>query len=314
MPIPADYSFTRYLAAKKTVDDRALNRYVWRCLERAVHERVGSAPLDVLEIGAGIGTMVERMLAWNLLRGDATLTAIDALPDNVAEARLRLPHWAKENGMAVEDGADGLIAVWDKTRRITMEWEAIDLFDFVDRERPSSGKAERHWDLVVAHAFLDLVHIPSSLPLILSLLKNGGLFYFTINFDGVTALEPPFDPAFDVQVEALYHQTMDQRVIGGRQSGDSRSGRRLFQYLRSAGAEILAAGSSDWVVFPGKEGYTADEAYFLHFIVHTVYTALWGHPQLDPSRLVAWADKRHAQIEQGELVYIAHQIDFVGRA
>ena len=81
----------------------------------------------------------------------------------------------------------------------------------------------------------------------------------------------------------------------------------------AAGAEILDAGSSDWVVFPGPAGYPADEAFFLHFIIHTVGTALRGHPDLDASALDHWLQERHAQVEQGKLVYIAHQMDFLGR-
>jgi hypothetical protein len=87
----------------------------------------------------------------------------------------------------------------------------------------------------------------------------------------------------------------------------------IFGYLRSAGAELLDAGSSDWVVFAGPNGYPADEAYFLHFIVHTMHAALEGHPDLDAARFEDWVAQRHAQVEQGALVYIAHQLDFLGR-
>jgi hypothetical protein len=111
----------------------------------------------------------------------------------------------------------------------------------------------------------------------------------------------------------LYHRTMDERLVDGRPSGDSRSGRRLFTHLADAGAQILAAGASDWVVFAGQSGYPADEAYFLHFILDTLHQALHAHPNLDPARFAAWLAARHAQVERGELVYIAHQIDFVGR-
>jgi hypothetical protein len=51
----------------------------------------------------------------------------------------------------------------------------------------------------------------------------------------------------------------------------------------------------------------------LHFIIHTIGTALRGHPDLDPVRLPSWIAQRHAQIEAGSLVYIAHQLDFLGR-
>jgi hypothetical protein len=157
------------------------------------------------------------------------------------------------------------------------------------------------------------VDIPTTLPRLFRLLRPGGLFYFTINFDGATLFEPAIDPGFDELIQSLYHRTMDDRITDGHLSGDSRSGRRLFGHLKTAGAQILAAGASDWVVFPGRNGYPDDETYFLHFIIHTIYKALAGHPEMDPLCLDAWATERHAQIERCELVYIAHQMDFVGR-
>ncbi len=59
--------------------------------------------------------------------------------------------------------------------RITLE--AVDLFDFIDRE---PGKAA--WDLLVAHAFLDLVDLAATLPRLLSLLAPGGVFLFHPQF------------------------------------------------------------------------------------------------------------------------------------
>ena len=169
--------------------------------------------------------------------------------------------------------------------------------------------------------------IEATLPILFSLLKPGGLFYFTINFDGATILEPAIEPKFDALIEHLYHQTMDDRVINGRKSGDSQSGRHLFSYLRKLNTNILAAGSSDWVVFAASQlpepaegngsirnhNYPADEAYFLHFIIHTMQQALSNHPQLDQTKFNDWIAERHLQIENGELIYIAHQLDFVGR-
>ena len=55
------------------------------------------------------------------------------------------------------------------------------------------------------------------------LARPGGLFYFSINFDGVTALEPQIDAHLDDEIMRLYHRSMDERVTGGRVSGDSRA-------------------------------------------------------------------------------------------
>jgi len=307
MPIPHTYNFARYLSAKKSVDDRALNQSVWQSLVAALPRATPEKPLQILEVGAGLGTMVERLFAGGMLT-HATYTAIDLEPTLIAEARRRLPRWAAAQGLQVLQDTQTLLRVQRPDQAVRVETEAIDLWRFVTREQ-----GQRTWDLLVAQAFLDLVDVPTTLPALLSLLRPGGLLYCPITFDGGTVFQPELDPEFDVAIAACYHQTMDQRLIAGKPSGDSRTGRHLFAHFQAAGAEVLAAGSSDWVVFAGPNGYAADEAYFLHFIIHTMHTALTGHPHLDAARFMAWIAQRHAQVEQGTLVYIAHQLDVLGR-
>ena len=307
MPIPHTYNFARYLSAKKSVDDRALNQSVWQSLVAALPRATPEKPLQILEVGAGLGTMVERLFAGGMLT-HATYTAIDLEPTLIAEARRRLPRWAAAQGLQVLQDTQTLLRVQRPDQAVRVETEAIDLWRFVTREQ-----GQRTWDLLVAQAFLDLVDVPTTLPALLSLLRPGGLLYCPITFDGGTVFQPELDPEFDVAIAACYHQTMDQRLIAGKPSGDSRTGRHLFAHFQAAGAEVLAAGSSDWVVFAGSNGYAADEAYFLHFIIHTMHTALTGHPHLDAARFMAWIAQRHAQVEQGTLVYIAHQLDVLGR-
>ena len=303
-----DYSFIRYLSAKKNVDSRALNRRVWQSLAEALPPVQPEAPLLVLEVGAGIGTMLERMLQHGLL-GCAVYTAIDVRRDCIIEARSQLQRWAHERDLSVTETARGELLLEQEGQRVLARLEAIDLFDFISREQGSSK-----WDLLIAHAFLDLMDIPATLPRLFSLLRERALYYFTLNFDGLTILEPVIDPHLDELILTLYHQSMDERMVNGRISGDSRTGRHLFRYLKKAGAQILDAGSSDWVVFPRDTGYSSDESYFLHFLIDTIRQALQGHPLLDPARFEAWLAARHTQVEQGELVCIVHQLDFLGRA
>jgi len=306
MAIPSSYSFTRYLAAKKSIDDRALNRHVWGSLGRTLANLPSATPPHVLEVGAGIGTMLERMLDWGLL-AHAAYTGIDADAENIFEGYRRLPIWAERLGLRVSE-SQGLVCLQGEERQVAIELQAAEFFDFAAREC-----GHRLWDVLVAHAFMDLMDIPRVLPPLFSLLKPGGLFYFTIVFDGATILQPEIDPAYDALVETLYHETMDRRSIADKPSGDSRTGRHLFGHLQTAGAELLDAGGSDWVVFAGSQGYPADEAYFLHYIIHTIHTELHGHPELANSRFANWIARRHAQVEEGSLVYIAYQLDFLGR-
>lgn len=288
---PSDYqSFTRYLAAKRTVDDRALNRHVWNTLSRRVAERLRNTAtqFQVLEIGAGIGTMIERTVEWELFAGQRQgvhYTAVDNASENVAFARARLRS----------------AAPW-----LRLELLQADVRDLV-RDPAQIGRC----DLLVANAFLDLVDAPSLLPRLAQLLRPGGLAYFTINFDGATILEPALDPALDRAIEDAYHRTMDTRRVDDLPSGDSRTGRHLFMHLPRGGFHLLSAGSSDWVVFAVDGRYPDDEAYFLHWIVATMHGALRAAPELPAAQFDSWIAARHAQIERGELVYIAHQMDFL---
>jgi hypothetical protein len=51
----------------------------------------------------------------------------------------------------------------------------------------------------------------------------------------------------------------------------------------------------------------------LHYIIHTIATALENRPELDRRRFAEWVEERHRQVERGKMVYIAHQIDLLGR-
>jgi SAM-dependent methyltransferase len=302
--MPDPLSFPRYLAAKRSVDDRALNRRVWDSLVFWLSCHAGQ--LSVLEIGAGIGTMFQRMVEWNGL-SHAEYTAIDSLEENIHYAQSILPSWALTQKLELARKEDSLLFS-APDRSLDLRLRAVDLFDFL-KQAPK----DQHWDLLVANAFLDLVNVPETLPQLAGLLRPGGLLYLTINFDGLTILEPQIDPRLDEKIQQLFHQSMDKRRVAGKLSGDSRTGRRMFTWLRQAGLEILEAGSSDWVVYSREGGYPADEAYFLGFILHFFEDSLLDNPALRNEPFSEWLTARREQIGRGELVYLAHQMDFLVR-
>lgn len=282
-------AFARYLAAKRTIDDRSLNQHVYGALCRGLAPVASSAPVRILDAGCGIGTMIDRLDAWGFLASlpsGSTYRGIDAEGALIARAR----------------------DLHAQPLKIELAFEAATLLEFAARPHNHAS-----YDLLIAHALLDLLDLKSALPALFTLLRGGALGWLTVNFDGITHFEPAFDVAFDAQVEALYHRTMDQRVRDGNPSGDSRTGRHLLTALVAAGFEILAAGSSDWIVFPSGGRYRDDDAWFLTNIVDTVFSALVHYPELPPESLDLWHKARREQIEDGQLCYIAHQIDFLVR-
>lgn len=285
----------RYLAAKRTVDDRALNSAV-------LTELRGLAPYSrILEVGAGLGTMVARLLEWEIIdAGEYTLLDLD--DQMLRDARGWLEDWAAAHGVRFEPMLDGCQVGGLRVRTAHAE-----IGEYLAAGGPDTA------DLVVANAFLDLVDVPAVLPDLLGLLVPGGAYWFTINYDGETIFEPEHE--HDGLVLGAYHRDMDERVRFGRPAGESQTGRHLFGHLYAAGAPPLMAGSSDWVVHPGPDGsYPYDEEYVVAHILRTIHDALVRRPDRVPvDDLTGWLTTRQHQLDQGELVYIAHQLDFVGR-
>ena len=295
---PMTFDYARYLAAKTTVDDRALNRHVLAELRRLMP---AGAP-QVLEVGAGLGTMVARLMDWGAV-GAGEYILLDADRQLLDCSRRWLRDWAATRGLRSDVLPDGL-QVGDLRVRL------------VHAELGSNLEAAdgRLADVLIANAVLDLVDVPAVLPGLLRRLVPGGVYWFTINYDGESIFAPGHP--HDGQVMQAYHRDMDERFRYGRPAGESRTGRHMFQHLRDAGAPALAAGSSDWVVYPSPDGsYPADEAYFLGSILNTIRNALRNRQDwVNPADLANWLAERGRQLAAGELVYVAHQLDFVGRS
>ncbi|PSP55349.1 class I SAM-dependent methyltransferase [Halobacteriales archaeon QS_1_67_19] len=287
-------SFQRYLSAKRTVDERALNRRVEARLAEAVADR---DRLRVLEIGAGIGAMAVRLLNRPWLPDRTTYTGIEARPANVAAARRRVPERAAGAGYVARTSGDRIVAT-RKSRRVDAEFVVGDAFALL-------AETDRRWDLLIAHAFVDLADPREVVDAFREALAPGGAAYCPITFDGGTIFEPVADRGFEDQLAELFHRHLDA-------SGDSRAGRHLLSAAAESGS-VLAAGGSDWVVRPHGDAYPADEAYFLRYIVDTVADAVAKEQVIDPDRLRSWADRRRDQIEEAKLVYCAHQLDVLFR-
>jgi SAM-dependent methyltransferase len=280
---PCQYDEVRYLRAKRSVDDRALNRGVFEAFDASVRRL--AQPARVLELGAGIGTMVPRLIDRGCLLG-ARYTLVD------------------RDGRSLDAAAEQLGRL--RGTGVELDFVESDVFAWLE------ACAEAPFDVVLASAFLDLVDVRALLPLVWRRLRPDAPFWFSINFDGETIFVPEL--AADTDVLAHYHRTMDDRVRDGRRAGESRTGRHLLEIVPTSGARIIAAGGSDWVVWPEGGRYPGDEAYFLHHIVNTIDEALTGAGAFDPRALASWVAARHAQVDRAELSYVAHQLDIAGHA
>lgn len=279
---PFDYQ--RYLLSKRSIEGRCLNAQVWSAL---IGHLAGlqDQPVRILELGGGVGSMALRLLNSPPV-ATAHYTIVDASADSLAVARKEIaaasPPWS-------------------------FDFVTADMYAYLDQQAGGS------WNLLIGHALLDLLDLPTALPRLLAGLRPAGAFYFPINYDGLTIFEPEIDAKFERELFAAYHRSIDERLVEGNPSGDSLSGRHLLTALPGAGAQIVAAGASDWVVVPQDGAYPGDEAYFLTCILQTIEGALTGFAGLEETRLQLWLETRRAQLAHRELVLIAHQLDVFGK-
>ena len=329
-------SFRRYLRAKRTVDDRALDRRLVGLLRERLAERASgtqrtgraaeteragraSGPLRVLEVGAGVGTMVARLIDWEVLPpGRTEYVAVDRDADTLSGLVPFLREWAADRGdVSVADAgspADGeTLVVESADRTVAVEPVVADAAAYAE-------SAASEPDAVIGTALLDVIGLDRLDPL-LGALAPGGTYYFPITFDGGTRFRPTRPD--DRVVERLYHRHMDEKA-----GGTSRAGGDALDRLREAdGSTLLGVAGSDWVVRPGDGGggYPGDEAYFLRHILDTVEAAV-GEVIAEAERtrsdaagclsaadLDAWLDARREQVDDAELVYLTHQLDLLGR-
>jgi SAM-dependent methyltransferase len=292
----------RYLAAKKSIDDRALNRYVWATLRQALPQVTGAVPPRILEIGAGIGTMLARIVDQGLLAGPATYLATDCDPGHLGSARHYLSTWAAEQGYRLSWSGKQQGRLSTANSQISVVLEAVSAEELADRTATQGS-----FDLVIAHAVLDLIDIPAVLPDLLAQLTPIGLAYLTCNFDGETVFLPQYQGEEEQEFLRRYHGSMETRLTGA-----SHTGRRLLSYLQRPGLELLAAGSSDWVIHPRNAAYSDDEAFFLQAMIATVDRELAQQSPALPG-LAAWTRTRLQQIEAGSLSFLASNLDLLAQ-
>ncbi len=308
--------FERYLSAKATVDDRALNRAV---LARFREDIRAQREPRILEAGAGTGAFCRRFLSWDALP-DCTYVAVDTDSELLATARERVLETARAEGfrasLADPSLAPGPVSdVGGATTVAALRLSGPARVDVYLVVGDALAVASRGWDALVAQAFVDLLS-PPDVERLVSGGVAGGPVYFPITFDGGTAFSPSH-PADDAVLDA-YHATMV-----GDDSGDrlgARAGRRLRTLLPDFGVDLVSIGDADWCVEPTDESggngtqkarYPADEAYFLDVIVDTVADAVRG--RMPDETIDAWLTTRKRQREAGELRFGARNLDLYGR-
>ena len=307
-----DHTDVRYLDAKVSVDDRAFSRRVRDRLLAALP----AAP-TVFDAACGTGIALDRLREWGV--EPAAYHGVDTASELISVARDR--YSGSNVGFATGD------AVRAAERVATGDSAVAGDESVGDANEPVAAP-----DLVVAGCFLDLVPVEAALDAFTAAATPGGLVYAPFSFDGTTEFTPAHRA--DDLVTEIFHAQIDAH--DGRDSG---AGRAAVDYCRRADGRLLAVDAADWVVRPTPESeYPNDERYFLATVLGYVADALFvdggdGHTAADAgdaaenrnptarattaltdsdqtvADLHDWLQTRRRQLADGELVYLAHQLD-----
>ncbi len=298
MPI----AFTEYLNAKYALDSRSLNPIAYHSLLRTLESR---SHLRWLDLGTGTGAMIHRLVeAFSIANIEAV--GLDRDQTILASAALTSQQRLQEQGYTIAN-RDHFMHARSDTQSLTLKYICQNI-------RSPIPNKQNTFDLVTAHAFMDVVPLMQTVKLIADNLVEGGLFYSTLNYDGETTLFPVYqDFAFEHEILNHYDQSMENRGVDGQATGGAYSGRRLVTTLQANGFDIIAYGSSDWNITPVHDQYLDQDQTCITALLDMIHGEATHLPLLDQAKLQAWYQERMHRIEQQQLGLIIHQMDVLAR-
>jgi SAM-dependent methyltransferase len=291
------FDYPEYLSVKKSIDDTSLNRKVWDTMAGwLLSSQIDNETIEILEIGAGTATMIERLLDEKLLL-NCRYTALEIEPGFRDYAQQRLQNWSNKNNYAflIKEPDNWIIS--QGTCRVDIQWHTNDITKRKDCYPTGS------FDLIIAHAVIDLLPVPDCMGDIIKLLRADGGYYFSLNFAGKTVFTPREEE--DEDIITAYHRDMDKR-FPGLDWQPSRTGIELGTWLRDQGHKIIAEGESNWQL-SSLDVTDVHIQRFINNILETISKALAGLPGLD-----TWVTKRKEQLESGKLKFFVANKDYFG--
>jgi hypothetical protein len=234
------------------------------------------------------------------------LTALDRDPALLDIARREAERWLHALGLEPRMEAGAIQTLGKRGERLTAVRFAVD--------EVKHHRADRFYNVITAHAFLDLAPLPETLRRFADWLQPGGYLYASTNYDGDTVLLRVYDDAdFEARLLEHYNQTMERRRVDGQATGGAYCGRRLHGLLPEYGFDILAHGGSDWNVAPVQGEYRDGDSVCLTALLEMIYgegqrSGLFCQDELD-----RWYEDRLRSLSEQKLTLSIRQLDLLAQ-
>jgi SAM-dependent methyltransferase len=295
-----------WLAARRPFDEAALDRGAVLTIRRWADGRHSADPVRVVDLGSGIGAGLQRALRW---LGDRASLAFTVDSDRVllaaAQAAWRDDSWTVHPTDESRDQGCAPYTVFRNGQRTIITPLVADALAPLD---VAGGPSDASIDLVLAHAFADLVPLDRLATRIHALLRPGGLAHLALTYDGETAFEPTDDARLEARVIAAYHRHMDRPRAEFECYGGSTAGRRLGSALEAAGLRIVRAAPSIWRVHAGR-GDTAAAREVLARMIRFVADSVIDLDGSWATQIGRWESSRWKALGTGELSLRVRHVD-----
>ncbi len=296
-----NFDLAAYLDAKYPLDSRSLNRDV---LENLAQALAAKPHLRCLDFGTGTGAMAKRLIDLNQC-ASLEIIGLDTDSSLLDTAAERSAQRLGELGFETRRSEHGIVAR-RKTRTVRIRFECASALDW------NPGQGGGNFDLITAHAFMDIVPLQPLVEKSLNLLVPAGYFYTTLNYDGDTALIPVYaDEVYERKILGQYDLSMEIRRSNGMATGGAHSGRRLAGVFTTAGFELCSYGSSDWNITPVNGAYRDHDALCLKSLLAMIRGEASASLRFGSESLAAWYSDRCRAVDAGSLGMIVHQLDIL---
>lgn len=280
------FNYPRYLKALQSVSARAQSDALYQQFLEALlaHADETRAPLRVLEIGAGRGDQMGRILDDMAARDTAVhYTALEPQPENRAVTETAARSYA--------------------TGPHTVTIQPTPFLDVATEDATA-------YDAIVARSVLDLMPLQDALRSIAGLISETGILYAPLTFAMGTKLAPypsARTAGTEHKVTSIYHNSI-------RQKTDIENGaypaHEISHWANIQSAHITMKGS-DWVIAPSKKTYHQDEAYALQSILAFMHDEAEQVATIPQPDLDSWWTTRMRMLHNNTLIYTANQFDLL---
>ncbi len=302
---------------KKELDDEAINKNVLNVLlnNKKTYDKI-------LDLGTGSGVQIRRNIELGLLNDGGKIIGIDINKDDLKKSISSFRVWAKKKGFKIkvleDSGAVHNFKIINGKKTFTIKLYEESVYDLGTQK----SKIKELFSLVTGLSLLEHTDMKKSFRSIKKIMKKGALLYLPVNYDQHSVFGPTNNDCFKDEANLMQlfnYSGIDYQFKGKVGIGNSHCGSLLPSIAKQSGFSVLAYGSSDWIILPGKvKPYSKNKKNVLDFFMNAFYSILKNSSKeakkkfgVTDQQIEKWYKLRKKQFKSGDLYFGCVQKDIL---